>query len=258
METKKVALVTGASSGIGVEFARLLAEQGYDLVLTARREGRLRKLAEELELVHGVVAKPLVADLANPDSAQRIFEQTRLWNMHVEVLVNNAGFGVYDKFAKIDDGQNFSMIQVMVTSLTELCRLFVRPMLRRGQGGIINVASIGSEIPVPGCAVYAASKAYVTHFTESLNLELVGTGVQATVLLPGATRTEWMEVAGMEETKMIQRVSMSARSVAKVGLRAFARGRTKVIAGCTNWLQIRAMRFLPRLVVSRILAFYTT
>ncbi len=252
----KVALVTGASSGIGVAFAHLLASKGYDLVLTARREDRLVVLAEALADRHGIVAKALVADLVDPGAPQVIYEKIKAWGMEIDLLVNNAGFGVYGKFSEIDDGQNFSMIQVMIEGLTELSRLFVRPMLDRGQGGILNVASIGADIPAPGLVVYAGVKAYVVHFTNSLNMELEGTGVTATVLLPGATRTEWLDVAGVKETKAIRRVSMSADAVALEGFRAHEKGKVKVIAGCMNKFQVCLIKKLPRCCVEKIMKYY--
>lgn len=256
METRNTALITGASSGIGVAFARQLAALGHDLILTARRKDRLEKLANELETEHGITVRVLPADLADPAAPQMIFEQTMAWNMRVDTLINNAGFGVYDKFTNIDDGQNFSMIQVMVSSLTELTRLFVNPMLKRGDGAILNVASIGAELPAPGLSVYAGTKSYVVHFTESLNMELDGTGVTASVLLPGATRTEWFDVANFKAGPMLESFTMDADAVASEGLRALRKGTPKRIAGLMNRVQVGMMRFMPRPVLNRLMSLY--
>ncbi len=197
MISKKTALITGASSGIGVEFAKLLADKGYDLVLTARREERLAALCSDLERAKNINARYIVSDLADPDSPQEIFEYTQKLGINIDLLINNAGFGTLQSFKDIDDGQNYAMIQVLISSLTELTRLFLRPMLDRDTGGIINVASIGAEVSAPGFTVYAASKAYVVHFTTSLSMELMGTGVKASVLLPGplarSSRCGWHE-----------------------------------------------------------------
>ena len=253
---KKTALITGASSGIGTSFAKLLAQKGYDLILTARRESRLNSLATELTQTYGVTAKPLVADLADPASAQRIYNQTQAWDMDVDLLINNAGFGVYETFHESNEANNTAMIQVMITSLTELTRLFVKPMVSRNQGGILNVASIGAEIPGLGLAVYAAAKSYVVHFTDILSMELDGTNVTATALLPGATRTEWMEVAGIESTEALEKFTMDSMPVAKEGYNALQNGKVKHIAGRMNRIQMCIMKKLPRCCVKKILKMY--
>jgi len=255
--SNKTALITGASSGIGQAFARLLAVKGYDLILTARREERLATLCAELEKSHNVKALYVVADLADPDSPQRIYEYSQKMGINVDLLINNAGFGRLQSFKDIDDGQNHSMIQVLISSLTELTRLFLRPMLDRDKGGILNVASIGADVSAPGFAVYAASKAYVVHFTDCLAMELMGTGVTATVVLPGATRTEFSDVAGMRFNKALDMVSMDAEKVATLGYKAWLKGKVKYTVGCLNRVQVYLMRMMPRCCAKKMVSIYT-
>jgi hypothetical protein len=256
MTERKVALITGASSGIGKAMAWLLAGKGYDLILVARRMKRLESLAGELESSHGIAAWPLEADLSKNGASQDIFQFVQHKGLQVDLLVNNAGFGVNGKFSEIESELNSGMIQVMIISLTELTRLFLPSMIARENGGILNVASIGGVIPCPGLAVYTGVKAYVVRFTDSLNMELKGTGVTATVLLPGPTRTELFDKAGIEETSAIKRISMSPEAVARQGYMAFEKGKPMVIAGCINRFQVALMGVLPRCLVVKIVEYY--
>lgn len=257
MVERRTALVTGASSGIGTAFAHLLADEGYDLVLTARREDRLASLCVDLEKANGIRAQYVVADLADPDGPQAVFDFTQGQKIDVDLLVNNAGFGTFKPFRDIDDGRNNAMIQVLISSLTELTRLYLRPMLDRDSGGILNVASIGAEIPADNIAVYAASKAYVVQFTNCLSMELMGSGVTTSVLLPGATQTEFNDVAGLKTNKALQAITMGAGETAAIGYRGWKKGKVKIIAGCLNRFQVCLMKILPRCCVKKMIEMYT-
>lgn len=256
MNSSKAALVTGASSGIGMAFARLLAEEGYDLILTARREKRLSALARELEAEHGVRAVWIVADLADPDAPSELYMGVDRLGMSVDLLVNNAGYGIHGDFHAATHETNADMLQVLVSSLTELTSLFLPAMLERKQGGVINVASVGAEVPNPGFSVYGAAKAYVVQFTNSLNLELAGSGVTATTVLPAATSTEFMDVAGVKGSPMLEKVSMTPEKVAEIGYRAFVKGKVKVVTGCLNRFQVCMLNAVPRCLVKRIVTMY--
>lgn len=248
---RPLALVTGASAGIGTELARLLAAD-HDLVLTARRADPLRALAEELNRARGATCHVFPADLADPAAPQRLFEQIAAAGLAVDVLVNNAGFGDLGPFAKADPARLLSMIRVNVAALTELTALFLPAMLARGRGRILNVGSIAGFQPGPLMAVYYATKAYVNSFSEALHSELRGTGVTVTVLCPGPVATEFAAVAGMQQTRVFSAgQAMGARPVAEAGVRAMRAGRRLVLPGWRNKLLVFLERFAPRGVVIR-------
>jgi short-subunit dehydrogenase len=249
---RNTALVTGASGGIGREFARVLAEHGYNVVLVARRIERLEELGRELEQRYRVSAISIQADLAEPNAAKEIYSELRRKEIEVEVLVNNAGFNVYGPFVETDSGDEMRMIQVNLVGLVALTKLFVRDMVRRGSGRILNLGSTGSFAPAPFDSLYAASKAFVLSFSEAVAEELKGTGVSVTVLCPGPTRTEFAAAAGMSDTKIFSGRLMSAEEVVSIGYSALMRGQTTVIAGLANKIQVWSMRFAPRALVARI------
>ncbi len=230
----KTALITGASAGIGTSFARLLARAGCNLVLTARRRERLEALAGELSEAHGVEVEVVTADLAQPEGPAALFAEVAGLARPVDLLINNAGFGVNGTFADNEWARELAMIQVNVTSLVELTKRFLPGMLERGAGDVLLVSSIGAFAPAPGFAVYTATKAFVTHFGAAVGHELRGTGVTVTVLNPGGTATEFFDVAEMKPTRISHLGTMSADAVARIGLRALARGRRSVIAGLAN------------------------
>jgi short-subunit dehydrogenase len=258
METTQTALVTGASGGIGEAFARLLADKGYDLILVARREERLVELAQELESLYSITVWPLPMELADPESPREIFRAVTSENWHVDLLVNNAGYGTIGNFSESNDMNNSEMIQVMLTTLTSLARLFIPPMVEKGTGGIINVGSTASLVPCPNMAVYGAIKAYVASFSEALSYELRKTGVTVTALLPGNTSTGFSRRAGTESTLVARFNAMSAEAVARIGYRALQRGRSRVVAGCFNALQMAMVPFMPRCAVNRLTSMYLT
>ena len=254
--TGKTALVTGASSGIGEAIARQLAERGADVILVARRRDKLESLAGAIREAHGVRADVVAMDLGEAGAAGRLFEATEGAGRAVDVLVNNAGFGVHDRFADIAWERTASQLQLNVVSLTELTHRFVRVMLQRQRGWILNVASVGAYMPVPSYATYAAGKAYVRNFTEALAFELRGTPVHVCCLNPGATATEFMDVAGHEVPSFGRFALMSADRCARIGLRALFAGRRNVVAGWSNVLAMFLMRFMSRRAMTRAAALF--
>ena len=238
------ALVTGASAGLGVEFARLCAAGGYDVVLAARNAARLSALAAELAQAHGVQARPLVCDLADPAAPAAIFEQLRA--TPVEVLINNAGFGVRGAYTDTDWAREADLMQVNMVALAHLTKLFLPEMVRRRSGRILNVASTAAFVPGPFMALYYASKAFVLSFSEALSNEVKGTGVTVTVLCPGPTRTEFAEAAGIADSALFRGASMGAAEVARIGFDAMMAGKSSVIAGARNRWMVRGIGLAPR------------
>jgi short-subunit dehydrogenase len=251
-ERRHTALVTGASSGIGAEMARVLAEHGHNLVLVARRAERLEALRAELELRYGISAVVISADLSGSNAGQELYNDVSRSNIEINILVNNAGFNVYGPFTETDLESERRMIQVNVVAVVELTKRFARDMVQRGFGRILNLGSTGSFAPAPLDSLYAASKAFVLSFSEALAEELKGTGVAVTVLCPGPTETEFAASAGMLETKIFSGRLMPAQKVAAIGYRAMMRGQTTVIAGLANQFQILSMRFAPRALVAKV------
>lgn len=244
------ALITGASSGIGAELARVCAAKGHGLILVARRLPELERLASDLAREHGVPARALAADLSDPAATRALFD--RVDGAPVDILINNAGFGLRGRFAATDWDVEARMIQVNIAALLHLTKLFLPGMIRRRAGRIMNVGSIAGFVPGPDMAVYYASKAFVLSFSEALAVELEGTGVTVTNLCPGPTRTEFGQVAGAGDTEVFQSATMSAADVAREGYEAMMHGRTVAIAGTRNRLTIWGARLLPRARLARI------
>jgi short-subunit dehydrogenase len=249
---KMTALVTGASGGIGLELARLFAEDGHDLVLVARSKDKLSSLAGELKARHNVGARVLPADLARPEAPQEIFDELQREGVHVDALVNNAGVGSYGLFAETDLKAELDLLQINVVALTHLTKLFLPAMIARRRGYVMQVASTAAFQPGPLMAVYYASKAYVLHFSEALSNETEGTGVHISALCPGPTETGFVAAAGMEESKLFDRGPMGAREVAEAGYRGMLEGRTIVIPGLRNALVAHAVGFMPRGLVTKV------
>jgi short-subunit dehydrogenase len=241
-------LVTGASSGIGMEFARQLAARGMHCVLVARREERLRTLARELEAAHGIRCEIVPADLAHPHAGRDLLAEVSRRGIVVELLVNNAGLGMVSSLEETDVGRALEVIQVNVAGLTELTLLMAKAMAVRGHGGIINIGSVVSFQPVGLMGVYAASKAYVLHFSEALWAELRPRGVTVTTLCPGTTRTEFFDHSGVPGWAERNR-GQDVASVVRTGLEAFDAGRQYVVSGWTNYLVTLAVRLATRATV---------
>jgi short-subunit dehydrogenase len=242
------ALVTGASSGLGADFARELAARGAAVTLVARREDRLRALQRELADRHGgtVAVAVAVVDLTAGGAAERLHRDTEAAGRPVDVLVNNAGYGLYGEFSKLDWERERNMLELNVIVPVHLTKLFLPAMLERGFGHVLNVASIGAYQPSPLYASYAAAKSFVLHFTEALSYELRGSGVHATVLSPGVLATEFLQVAGQTPTRYQRRSRMDSPTVARIGVDAMLKGRPSVVAGRRNAAAAWSVRLLPR------------
>jgi uncharacterized protein len=247
---KGTALITGASGGIGAELAKLCAAGGHDVILVARGKDALEELAASLHEAHGVGARVLAADLADPAAPRAIREQ--VGGAGVDILVNNAGFGLRGAFAETDWAAEARMIQVNIAALAHLTKLFLPDMIRRGAGRILNVGSTAGMVPGPLMAVYYASKAFVNSFSEALANEVKGTGVTVTLLCPGPTRTRFGAVAGANGTRLFTGSSMSAAEVAREGYQAMMRGRRAVIAGTRNRWMMAGTRLAPRAAVAGV------
>lgn len=248
----KTVLITGASSGIGVEFAKLFAKNGYNLILVARREERLVRVSEELSNKYHVNVMFIVKDLSEPSSPREIFNELREKNVHIDILVNNAGTQIFGEFQKTDIDAQVRLIQTNLISLTYLTHLAVEEMRKKGYGKILNLGSIASFGPGPLNAVYCATKAYVLSFSEAIASDLNGTGITVTTLCPGATQSEFAEKAKMTNTWLFKKMVMDAETVARIGYRALFKGKRVVISGFWNKLMILSARFTPRGLMLRI------
>lgn len=247
-------LIIGASSGIGSELTKCFAADGCCLGLVSRRGGALEALAEQLRKNHKVDVRVVVADLAQAEAPTRILGQLQHHGLKIDVLVNNAGFGAQGRFAELPLDRQLEMIQVNVTALTHLTRLLLPDMIKRGRGGILNVASTAAFQPGPYMAVYYASKAYVLSWSEALAEEVAGSGVVVTALCPGPTETGFAEAARMKDPLLFRMNRMSARTVAEIGHRAFRQGRALAVPGLRNRMLACAVRFSPRWMVRGIAA----
>ncbi len=252
----ETALITGASSGIGAEFARKLASQRYNLVLVARRRERLMSLASELEQRYGIAAIPVVADLANTAGIARVEQYVRACR-YLTILVNNAGFATTGAFHELELQRHLDMLSVHVTASIRLCHVAVPIMLRRGRGAIINVASVAAELPVPGNVNYSASKAYLTIFSRSLAAELHSQGIVVQALCPGYTYSEIFASADLfpfdYERAMPHLLWMCPRDVVACSLNALRDGRRVVIPGLHNRLLVAARYNPPARMLWRML-----
>jgi short-subunit dehydrogenase len=246
---KKVALITGSSGGIGLEFARIFAREGYDLALVARNEQKLNELAAELKTKHGTETIVIRKDLNESSAPGEIYEALK--GVTVEALVNNAGFATYGAFATLDLSRELEMMQVNMVALTHLTKLFLPPMLERHSGKILNVASTAAFQPGPLMAVYYATKAYVLSFSEAIAQEVRDQGVTVTALCPGPTATGFQKAADMERSKLVQSGLMDGRSVAEAGYQALMQGKTSVVPGLRNQLFAWIVRFTPRAMAAR-------
>lgn len=247
------ALVTGASSGIGYELCRIFAKKGHNLILVARSRDRLREVAGELA-AWGVEAQVIAKDLARPEAAEELFQEVQQETpAGVDILVNNAGFASFGPFAESDLDRERQMMQLNMAALTELTHRFLKEMVARGQGRILNVSSTAAFQPGPLMAVYYASKAYVLSFSQALAEELRGTGVTATALCPGPTKTDFQERAGMEDSRLAKdALLMDAETVAQAGYEGLMKGKQIVIPGLSNKALAQAVRFVPRTLLPRV------
>jgi short-subunit dehydrogenase len=260
MNSRETVLITGASSGIGLELAKCFAADadGCRLILVARNKDALEKLAEELRAKHKIETIVLPADLSLPEAPKQIFDSLAAQKVTVDVLVNNAGFGLHGQFLEMSLSRQLEIIKVNVNALVELTGLFLPGLIERRAGGIFNVGSVAGFVPGPGLAIYYATKAFVQSFSEALAEELAGTGVSVTVLCPGPTETNFGAVARGEKVRVVQTKKMSAEEVARTGYAAFRAKKVISVPGLQNKAMILAARLAPRSMVRRIVKKYNT
>lgn len=249
----KTALITGASSGIGLEFAQLHAAKGGNLVIVARNESRLKELKTTLEGRHKIKVFVIAKDLTQPQAPQEIFDTVNQENLTIDYLINNAGFGEHGLFVETDWEKEYQMIQLNITALTHLTKLFLREMVRRKQGKILNLASTAAFQPGPTMAVYFATKAFVLHFSEAINNEVRKDGITVTALCPGITESNFAATANLEKSALLKTKHIpSAEEVAAFGYKAMLKGKTVAIHGFKNKLLAASVRFAPRSAVVKI------
>jgi uncharacterized protein len=248
-------LITGASGGIGYELAKLFAKDHHNLVLVARNAPRLAQVADELQRQFGITVRTFALDLTEPTAPQSLFAQVQSEGegVAVDILVNNAGYGRFGEFSDVPVEESLGQIQLNVAALTELTKLFLKPMLARHSGKIMNVASTAGFQPGPLMAVYYATKAYVISFSEALANEVAGKGIAVTCLCPGATETGFAGRAGNDESRLFKKLRpMDAKTVARAGYRGLLKGKTMVIPGFRNWLVAESIRISPRKMVTAL------
>ena len=253
---RETVLITGASSGIGLELARCFAAEGCRLILLARNTAALETLAAELRQHHQIETIVLTADLSRPETPGSVFQGLQGRGIAVDVLVNNAGFGAHGEFARLPLQRQIEMVQVNVSALIHLTGLFLPGMIERRRGGVLNVGSVAGFLPGPGMAVYYATKAHVLSFSEALAEELGGTGLTVTVLCPGPTETNFGRVARGQKTRRLKSPKMTAATVAAYGHRAFRRGTLVAIPGWQNRVLVFLIRLLPRRLVRKMARAY--
>lgn len=249
----KATLITGASGGIGEAFARRLAAEKHDLVLVARSEDKLQTIARELSEKYGITANVISVDLTEPEADRRVFEGTEKLGLEIDVLINNAGFGSMGDFAGLDLTRELQMIDLNIGSLVGLTHRYLEGMRSRRRGTIINVSSAAGFQPIPFMATYAATKAFVTSFSEALAEENRPYGVQILALCPGSTETNFHASAGMDRA-MGFKGQETAEQVVETAMRTIGSGRAKVISGWTNWLVASGVNFLPNSLLTRVMA----
>ncbi len=249
----KTALITGASNGIGLELAKVHAENGGNLVLVARNEEKLMSLKTELESQYSVKVYVIGKDLSLPNAAQEVYDETQRNGIIVDYLINNAGFGDFGFFAETDWNKELKMINLNITALTQFTKLYVKEMVKRGNGKIMNVASTAAFQPGPLMAVYFATKAYVLHFSEALDNEVRDKGISVTALCPGATVSGFQAAADMEDSALFKSKNLpTSKDVAIFGYKAMLKGKTVAIHGIMNWIMAESIRFAPRSFVVKI------
>ena len=254
---RKLAVITGASGGIGYELAIQFAKNGYGLVLVARRQQVLEQFAHELTQQYKVKVTPIILDLTIPESIDALYHQLKQLGQPVDVLINNAGFGYFSFFPESDIQKTLQMLQLNIISLTHLTRLISTDMLARNNGKIMNVASTAAFQPGPLMAVYYASKAYVLSFSQALDQELKSSNVRVSALCPGATATGFQEIAELENSKLMNRMRlmgiMSADEVARIAYKKFMQGKRIIIPGFMNKVGVHATRLFSRKFMTKVI-----
>jgi short-subunit dehydrogenase len=249
--TQDIALITGASSGIGEAFAKRLARDGRHLALVARRGDRLQALATDIQREHGVTAHCIAMDLTKPGAGRELSDEVERRGLAVDWLVNNAGFGTQGRIDRLPVEKELEEIQLNVAALVDLTGRFTPAMVQRGRGAVINISSVGGFAPGPYMATYCATKAFVLSFTEAIATELRETGVKVLCVCPGFTRTAFQDVAAVDATSIPSFAWMSAEDVADQAVRAVGRGPV-LVNGFMNGVMVRMMRFMPHALTNRV------
>jgi short-subunit dehydrogenase len=252
MSGREIALVTGASMGIGKELAHVFAADGRDVVLVARSEDKLQSLAQELEGAHGITAHVVPADLTDPSAPASIFARLQSNRIELDYLVNNAGFGASGAFAELPLQSQMNMLQVNVGALVALTHLVLQGMLARGKGRILNIASTAAFQPGPDMTIYYATKAFVLSFSEGIAEEVKDAGVTVTAHCPGATATNFPGTAGNDTSMLFKLGAAPADKVARHAYRSMMMGKVVAIEGWMNWLAAFSVRFGPRALVRKV------
>ncbi len=250
--TGQWALVTGASSGLGVDFAKALAENGANLILAARRMERLEQVRDEIKARYNVNVEVISIDLAQHNAPQTLYDDLKSRGLEVDILINNAGLGLYGEFLEIDWEREKAMLDLDIITLTHLTKLFLRDMVKRDRGHILQVASIGAYQPSPLYASYAAAKAYVLNFSQAVNYELRKTNVRVTVVSPGVTKTEFLQVAGQQPTLYQRMAMMDSPTVTRQGINAMLNGKSQIVPGMMNALTVWLNRLMPRRMAAAV------
>lgn len=251
--TGKTALITGASAGLGRDFAHLFAADGHDVVLVARRREKLDEVAAAVGDEHGVEAHVMPADLADPASPQRLYDEVASKGVAIEYLVNNAGFGSNGAYAELDTARELAIVTVNISALAHLTGLYLPEMIERDSGRILNVGSTAGFLAGPYMATYYASKAFVNHFSEALWHEVNGTNVSVTVSCPGPTATEFATVAKIDDAKLFKKGGAAASmDVARGAYKAMHKGKRMIVHGLKNKLNVFGIRTAPRGVPQRV------
>jgi len=250
---KNTALITGASNGIGLELAKIHASKGGDLVLVARNKSKLDEIKTELEKQYKVSVHIISKDLSLTNAAQEVYSETIKENIQIDYLINNAGFGDFGMFAETDWNKELQMINLNITTLTHFTKLYLKDMIKRNSGKIMNVASTAAFQSGPTMAVYFATKAYVLSFTEAVSNEVSDKGITITALCPGATETGFQAAGGMEESNLFKGKKLpTAKQVADYGYKSMMKGKTVAIHGMMNYIMSNSVRFTPRSLVVKI------
>ncbi|MEJ7646385.1 MAG: SDR family oxidoreductase [Chryseolinea sp.] len=244
--TKQFALVTGGTSGIGYQLSKLLAEDGYNLVLVARDESDLQRVASELATQYCIEAITISRDLFDPENAFSVYDEVKSKAIDIQILINDAGQGLYGEFITTDIRKELDIIQLNISSLVVLTKLFLKDMVERGSGKILNLSSIASKVPGPWQSVYHGTKAFVQSFTEAIRSEVKDSGVTITALLPGATATDFFNKADMNDAKIVKEGKLSdALDVARDGYKALMEGDDMIVSGIKNKLQVAISGVIP-------------
>ncbi len=242
----KTALVTGASSGLGADFARDLAKRGSNLILVARREDLLQNLKQELSSQHGIQVEIIAQDLTGDDAPQILFDKIKSMGKSVDILINNAGFAVFGEFVKIPWERERNMLELDILTVVHMTKLFAQDMLTRDYGYILNVASIGAYQPSPTYATYSAAKSFVRDFSEAISYELRKTKVKICAISPGYTKTEFLQVSGQKATLYQRVLGMNSPDVTRIGINNMLKGRPNVVPGAMNAFLAWSTRLMPR------------